>query len=360
MSQSSTPSTAAYRTSRTEGVRVNPGIYYGRVLNNLDPSRMGQVRVAVYNAGKPGAETDSKLPTIHCRPINPFIGQTPASGLTLNDTYDHNQKSYGIHIAPPDFGTLCIICVVEGGDGAAYLLGYVQDDFMNANQLNNFEAEYNKRLRPPVTFDPDTNERKPNDQKPFKGNSSPSAPLYENRVKLEKVAGYYADPDRGPQTSSARRDLPSMVQGWSSPGHYKYDGPKINKTPENEGKVVNEIPYSRLGGTSIIMDDGNPGLYRTTLAKDGKREYVPAPSGERTIPHSEQFRIETRTGHKIILHNSEDFISILHSNGDSWIEFTANGKLMYIQEVASVWLQKKTKKQTSISMHISLISMLMN
>lgn len=308
-----------------KGVRVDPGIYYGRVLNNIDPNRMGQVRVAIYKSGKPGSIGDSNAETIHAIPLNPFAGQTPVSGITQNDQYNRNQTSYGFYNRPPDFGALCVICIVEGTDGGAYLLGYVPDDFMNANVFNNLEAEYNKRVAGSAKNDPDTNTRKLNDTGPFKGNSSKSASIYDNRVKLEKVNGLWADPDRGPQTSGLRRDL--NTSGWSTAGPYNYDAPYLSRTLENVGQVVNELPFARHGGTSIVCDDGNPGLFRTSLAKDGKREYVPAPGGEKTIPHSEQFRIETRTGHKIIMHNSEDFISIVHSNGDCWMEFTANGKI---------------------------------
>lgn len=301
---------------------TDPGIYIGRILNPIDGKRMGEMRVQLLSSGKSGTTGGTNVEAINAIPLLPIGGQLPASGLSKNDQYDYNQQSYGLWGIPPDFGGFCIVLVTEGGDGKAFIVGYFQDEMMNANMFNNLEAEYNKKIRPPATFDPDTNERQLNNMSPFKGSGT-----YADRVKLEKVNGLWADPDRGPQTSGPRRDAIPMVQGWSSPGPYKYDGPKLNRTPEDIGQVIAELPFSRLGGTNIVFDDGNPGLYRTTLAKDGKREYVPAPGGERTVPHSEQFRIETRTGHKIILHNSEDFITIIHSNGDSWMEFTANGKI---------------------------------
>ena len=340
------------QTSAASGVRVNPGIYFARVTNNIDPGRMGQVAVSILSSGKSGSTPGDQEQTVNVRPAVMYSGQLPYSGLTKNDQYDYNQQSYGFVARPPDIGTMCIVAFTEGGDGRGYIIGYVPDEFMNANTFNNFEAEYNKKTPPGYKNDPDTNERQLNEKGPFKGNSSPSAGLYDNRIKLEKVNGYWADPDRGPQTYGPRRDPVSMVQGWSSPGPYKYDGPKLAKTPEPVGEVRNELPFSRLGGTNLIMDDGNPGLYRTTLAKDGKREYVPAPSGERTIPHSEQFRIETRTGHKIIMHNSEDFITIIHSNGDSWMEFTANGKIdVYSRGGISMATEKDEKAGINFHAH---------
>jgi len=346
-------STTSKHTSLATGVRVNPGIYVGRVENNLDPGRMGQVEVSLFASGKAGSSIPGDKGTVVvAKRTTPFGGQLSAAGLTKTDAYDNNQQSYGLWATPPDVGTFVLVLVTEGGDGEAYYVGFIPDPYMNANMFTNFEAEYNKRARPAVINDPSSNERQLNEAGPFKGNSSPSAPLYDNRVKLEKVNGLWADPDRGPQTSSPRREIPSNVLGLSSAGPPKYSGPMMNRTAHEEGKMVGERPFSRLGGTNIVMDDGNPGLQRTALAKDGKREYVPAPAGEDTIPHSEQFRIETRTGHKIIMHNSEDFISIIHSNGDSWMEFTANGKIdVYSRGGISMATEKDEKAGINFHAH---------
>lgn len=346
-------STESKHSSLASGARVNPGVYVGRVENNIDPGRMGQIEVSLFASGKAGGSIPGdKNTVVVAKRTTPYGGQLSASGLTTTDEYDHNQQSYGFWGTPPDVGTFVLVLVTEGGDGEAYYVGFIPDPFMNANVLNNMEAEYNKRTRPPVTNDPSSNERQLNEKGPFKGNSSPSAGLYDNRVKLEKVNGLWADPDRGPQTSGPRREIPSNVLGLSSAGPPKYSGPMMNRTVHEEGKMVGERPFSRLGGTNIVMDDGNPGLQRTTLAKDGKREYVPAPGGEDTIPHSEQFRIETRTGHKIIMHNSEDFITIIHSNGDSWMEFTANGKIdVYSRGGISMATEKDEKAGINFHAH---------
>jgi hypothetical protein len=38
-------------------------------------------------------------------------------------------------------------------------------------------------------------------------------------------------------------------------------------------------------------------------------------------------RIRTRTGHQILLHNSEDLIYIGNARGTAWVELTSNGKI---------------------------------
>ena len=47
---------------------------------------------------------------------------------------------------------------------------------------------------------------------------------------------------------------------------------------------------------------------------------------------NELFRIRTRTGHQILLHNSEDLVYIANANGTAWIEMTANGKIDFFAE----------------------------
>ena len=46
-----------------------------------------------------------------------------------------------------------------------------------------------------------------------------------------------------------------------------------------------------------------------------------------TLPFNEHIRLRTRTGHQILLHNTEDLIYIGNAQGSAWIELTSNGKI---------------------------------
>jgi hypothetical protein len=99
-----------------------------------------------------------------------------------------------------------------------------------------------------------------------------------------------------------------------------------------------------LGGSSFVMDDGDDKLLRKTSAATGPSEYVSRSlfdlEGDETIPHNELVRIRTRTGHQILLHNSEDLIYIGNARGTTWIEMTANGKLdIFAQDSVSIHTQ---------------------
>jgi hypothetical protein len=87
---------------------------------------------------------------------------------------------------------------------------------------------------------------------------------------------------------------------------------------------------SRLGGSSFVMDDGDDKWERETAPSDGPPVYKSVEAGEtglRDRPHNELIRLRTRTGHQILLHNSEDLIYIGNSRGTAWIELTSDGKI---------------------------------
>jgi hypothetical protein len=82
-------------------------------------------------------------------------------------------------------------------------------------------------------------------------------------------------------------------------------------------------------------------MHRRLSAKEGPPDYANTEtgdvSGDPTLPANELIRIQTRTGHQIVMHNTEDLIYIAHGSGDSWIEMTANGKIdIYSKDSISV------------------------
>jgi hypothetical protein len=143
--------------------------------------------------------------------------------------------------------------------------------------------------------------------------------------------GLLLDDVRGSHNSSARRDIPSMVFGISTPG-------PLDRSPfakratigKLQSKTSTPVPVSRLGGTQLVMDDGDDQYQRKTSAGEGPVDYADTLAGQKgrtDIPYGESFRIRTRTGHQILLHNSEDLIYIGNARGTTWIELTSNGKI---------------------------------
>jgi hypothetical protein len=138
--------------------------------------------------------------------------------------------------------------------------------------------------------------------------------------------GLLADDVRGTTTASSRRNVPSQVFGISTPGPLDYAG-KRNYIGASDSPTESPVPVSRLGGTQFVMDDGDQRYNRATNASEGGPEYLEAPEGEPRIPKDELLRFRTRTGHQILMHNSEDLIYIGNARGTAWIELTSDGKI---------------------------------
>jgi hypothetical protein len=278
--------------------------------------------------------------------MSPFYGVTKLSEVATDpnqNNYTNSQQSYGMWMVPPDPGTTVIVIFVNSDPKRGYWIGCVPDENMNfmlpgaaATQStvesidgdNNVPdahigraptGEYNKLIEGNnKAGDPELKKK-------------PQHPLYT----ILKNQGLSLDDIRGITTSSARREFPSSVFGISTPGPLDKTptgrrGPKGNK--ENR---INKAPLSRLGGTTFVMDDGDDKFIRMTKANAGPPEYealeaLPdkqSPSGDVTVPHNELVRIRTRSGHQILLHNSEDLIYIANAKGTTWIEMTSSGKI---------------------------------
>lgn len=315
---------------------VEPGPFIAKVVSNADPTYMGSLEVQLIR--EIGSE-DSATGTLRTvKYLNPFYGITNIDYVTADpEDYNNTQKSHGMWMVPPEPGTLVVVIFVGGDPRKGYWLGCVQEENMNfmmpGYAATKFKvsgqdervpvAEYNKVARG-STLDP-TKILKP--EHPF------STTL--------KNQGLLRDDIRGITTSSARRETPSQVFGVSTPGPIdKRSGAKKGKIGKKESKINNAF-VSRLGGSSFVMDDGDDKFLRKKSPSEGVPEYAAVEQnetgGDVTRPHNELIRLRTRTGHQILLHNSEDLIYIGNSRGTSWIEFSSDGKIdIYAEDSISV------------------------
>ena len=303
--------------------RPGPGIYIGKVVNHLDTNFMGALEVEILHRTDNGG---SGRDYVQCSYASPFWGQTPFSGVTENDSYVNTQKSYGFWAVPPDIGTQVIVVMPEGNFANAYWIGCIpelQTNFMtpgySATTYNSSDrsvalpvGEYNKRTQ---------------DNAQVTANRI-TKPANEEAITRLENNGLKEDHIRGTNTSSARREAPSTVFGISTPGPPDRNGP--THLYGKPGAQVN-APFNRLGGSSFVMDDGDMSLLRRKSAAEGPIDYADVDGGETdgdvTLPANDLVRIQTRHGHQILLHNTEDLIYISHGSGNSWIEMTANGKI---------------------------------
>ena len=335
--------------SSTEYFQGLPGPYEGIVVGHLDPAYMGTLKVEIVKKTSSGNDPERSGQTVEAKYLSPFYGVTPQSATTGNSGYENTQKSYGFWAVPPDVGTRVVVILIEGNISQAFWIGCVQDEYMNfmtpgyaaTNQVENITdnpadkiakkvpvGEYNKRREAGTSKNP----------------TKFAKPPHSDIINHLNEQGLIDDDIRGTTSSSARREVPSSVFGISTPGPLD----KRTNAPKNpigpfEAKATQFT--NRLGGSSFVMDDGDDKIIRKGPASTAPPEYEniealtegEIPVGDVTLPANELTRIRTRTGHQILLHNTEDLIYIGNARGTSWIEMTSNGKIdIYAQDSISV------------------------
>ena len=322
----------------------NPGPYEAIVVSHLDPKKMGGLTVELLKNSEGGNQPERSGQIVTVKYMSPFAEQTPISGNTTEDTFQGTQKSYGMWFVPPSPGTKVLVMFAEGNIARGYWIGCVHDTFMNwmtpdpwsGSEFNNQEqgrplpvGEFNKRTATGIGNNPNRYTK----------------PVNTDFYTALARQGLVDDPVRGPGNHSSRRETPSHIYGISTPGpRDKRDGAPKASIGDSESRTRSFS--SVLGGSSIVMDDGDEREIRNSYATQGPKEYTDlvgnpqATTGIKTIPKGELMRFRTRTGHQILMHNSEDLIYIANAQGSTWIELTGNGKIdIYAQDSVSIRTQ---------------------
>lgn len=305
---------------------ASPGPYLAKVISHLDPTYMGVLEVEILHESGNDSLEEGQLQYV--KYLSPFAGQTSLLHVNGTDNYDNTQKSYGFWMIPPDPGVIVMCIFVDGDPKKGYWFGCVQDLNMNfsmpglaatgiATAKNTSKSrvpvgEYNKIVHEGTSE---------NDLTQIPKAASPLEKTLDDQGLLE-------DDVRGITSSSARREFPSAVFGISTPGPLDKKGPK-GEYGKKQWRVKDK-PVSRLPGSTFVMDDGDDKKERKTTPWEGPPEYADVEAGEtglRDRPHNELIRLRTRTGHQVLLHNSEDLIYIGNARGTAWIEFTSDGKI---------------------------------
>ena len=328
---------------RSSGVglaKMPQGPFVAKVVNHLDSKRQGSLRVQLLHTTTPGGDTSEEGQLFTARYCMPFYGVTDVRSNKKNDDYYSTQQSYGFWAVPPDPGTKVLVIFAEGSPNQCYWIGCIQDEYMNymvpggypADKPTNIVQEgiqndFKGKSLPVGEFNKDISGRVGNNPDKF---PRPINPMMSTILAKQ---GLYEDVIRGLSTTSARRDLPNTVYGMNTPGPLdKRDGAPKGKYGETQNQI--EHFRSRLGGSAFTMDDGDPTILRNGIAKENPATYYDIENtpdniskADVTIPFNEHIRLRSRTGHQILMHNSEDLIYIANANGTAWIEMTANGKI---------------------------------
>jgi hypothetical protein len=315
---------------------VGTGILLAKVIGYLDPSFMCGLEVTLLrDQGNTIGEDSQTFPVKYA---SPFYGSTAYENMGLNKTdWNDTQTSYGMWFPTVEIGTTVLVVFINGNPADGYFIGCVPGRFMN--QMipaigGSIEVEATADQKKKY----DTTQPLPVAEVNRKTNSLEKS-LNIDKIKkaIHPIAdvflkqGLLEDDVRGVTTSTSRRSVPNAVFGISTPGPFnRGEGTKKQFIGKKNTLSSVPVPVSRLGGTTLVMDDGEDRYQRITSASEGPVEYADTDNGEKgdpNIPYNEYFRIRTRTGHQLLLHNSEDLIYIGNAKGTAWIELTSNGKI---------------------------------
>jgi hypothetical protein len=305
-------------------LKNNPGPFLARVVINHDPDHSGTIRVQILHEGSTGDQLPGEL--VKADYLSHYWSGTPTNFNGTANTFQDTQKSWGAWIPTPEIGSIVVVIYIEGNSGKAYWLGGVINSPVDGNKnfsvpdkaATTYNIQDNSKRLPVAEWNETVTEVGPPETELLKP-VDPISTVFENQGLLE-------DDIRGITSTSARRESPSNVFGFNTPGPLDYTSPKKDIGTPNDTALSF---VHKLGGSVFVMDDGDKKFFRKTPASDGPPEYVTGPfsGGDNTIPHNELIRLRTRTGHQILLHNSEDLIYIGNAKGTTWIELTSNGKI---------------------------------
>jgi hypothetical protein len=292
----------------------DPGPYIATVKTTADPLRMGRLGVNI------PALTNTLNPKPNqitwCQYLSPFYGVKSLSATSNTDPYSFkdSQQSYGMWAVPPDIDTTVLVIFAKGDNQAnsAFWMGCVQDPMTNQMVPGNGATDKTRVAADGTDFSQNKQEIYGTDVVPAgeknrklfdAGDTVSSAnkwnyPINEALADQMTSQGLIQDQVRGTTTSSARRESPSQVFGWNTPGRIRADS-----RTKNIGLDGAPVRVDRETGHSFVMDDGDV---------DGNNQLT---------------RLRTASGHQLLMHDTEGVVYLANGSGKAFIEMAQDGTI---------------------------------
>jgi len=296
---------------------TNAGPFLAIVKNNVDPTRMGRLKVHIPSLAKTSDPGDSQL--ITCEYLAPFYGAKGSRyAKGAGNQYEDSQHSYGMWMVPPDIETKVLVIFAEGKMEQAYWIGCIQEPFTN-HMTPGIASSTNTNDALDGTFEGADAGFQEDKQTKYGTKNVPSGELNRNRQGALQNGNYdsiprpihpfaetllkqglSADDIRGNTSSSARRETPSQVFGISTPGRKdtqsqkEFVGTKDSQTQDF---------VTRKTGHTFVMDDGDV---------DGNNQLT---------------RLRTASGHQLLMHDTEGVVYLANGSGKAFIEMDKDGTI---------------------------------
>jgi hypothetical protein len=293
----------------------SPGPYLGTVKGNLDPTRMGRLKVHIPSLSKTADPREDQL--ITCEYLAPFYGAKGGKyAKGAGTSFEDSQHSYGMWMVPPDLETKVLVIFAEGKMEQAYWIGCVQEPYTN-HMMPGIASSTNTNDALDGTFEGADAGFQEDKQSKYGSKNVPSGELNRSRQgalqngNYESIPkpihpfaetllkqGLSADDIRGNTSSSARRETPSQVFGISTPGRKDTSTTKEKVGVRDSGA---EDFVTRKTGHTFVMDDGDV---------DGNNQLT---------------RLRTASGHQLLMHDTEGVVYLANGSGKAYIEMARDG-----------------------------------
>ena len=258
-----------YGKANTSGLNRLNGVFIAKVIEMADDGYQQHIWVDLVGSEvSRDKSTQKERKKYHkIRQMSPF-GGTVQSGKGSNN--------YGAIWTPPAPGTEVLVAFT-GSDQEGFLLGVLPD--INRNAMLGGH---------PASPDPETGEVKTAYDHHVKKQHDETRQKHPTGEAIDQQ-GLFADSLRGHASSGGRRESPTNVSGFNTPG-----------------------------GHSLVLDDG------TVSYKEGVN-YVPDKNREEG--KNKLLRLRSSNGAQIVMNDTANMIYIINQTGTAWVEMDADGNV---------------------------------
>lgn len=270
-----------------EEANLDHGIYVGEVIvRPKDESHSGRIPVYIPMLSK---DRNDPRGYFNCFWSSPFAGTTPSAAVGKNErSHADTMKTYGMWMVPPDPGNFVLVIFGDGKKKNPIIIGCMFPDQMQSMVPGNPAGKtFGSEVPLPVA----EKNRFATNKSHGKGVERPFNPFIAIPIINQ---GLINDPVRGTTSSGARRESPSQVFGFLTPG------------PENVNLETGKRDgTNRLGGHSFVMDDN---------------------LSQRHI------RMRTAGGGQVLIDDTNELVYVINSPGTAWIELSSDGSIQIFSD----------------------------
>jgi hypothetical protein len=303
-----------------KGSSNDSGPYIAVVKNTVDPLKMGRLGVVIPELSRTDGHDINPSQVIWCQYLSPFYGAKPFKANTREISGGKQQRSYGMWAIPPDIDTNVLVIFAKGEKGQknAFWLGCIQEPLTNhmvpgmgasentennTNQISNRERQIGanagvKLKNYGTNFLPvqEKNKKAYSQGESIEAMNQWKFPVNDVLAEQLFAEGLIKDDVRGTTSSSARRETPSQVFGWNTPGAISKGSRELNI-----GLNSTPIQVDRDLGHCFVLDDGD---------ENGKNKLA---------------RIRTASGHQLLMHDTDGVVYLANGSGKAFIEMSKDG-----------------------------------